>query len=345
MDQNAVVPVEMDEYDRRAWDQVQAWKERRLRRRARRWVPHRVRERVTAVGARVRDGVRAMPGAARFDVIFSEALEGLSQHGSHLAVASLRTEAILRAHRAAGHEVRQLADIRQLRLSEIDQVKPNLALAYATAGTVEGAGAGLAVTGGELLTVTGAGPALVIGAVVADVAVMLMGGLRLVAHTAAYYGYDTSSEDEMAVALGILGVGTAVGTANKVAAYRELSLVTQRMLQHRGAKRVWETLTGRAILPKSPVTELVTRVLKQFGFKVTTRNVQKLVPMVGVAIGAGQNALILHRVAESADRLYRERWLRERYGLEVDVPDPVEGGEAVSIVEIMDGQRDRPDSA
>ena len=57
--------------------------------------------------------------------------------------------------RKAGHTVDDIDDIRKLDLQVIDRVKPKLGLAYTAGGTVEGAAAGFAVSGGELLATAG----------------------------------------------------------------------------------------------------------------------------------------------------------------------------------------------
>ncbi|MFC4031381.1 EcsC family protein [Streptomyces polygonati] len=326
----------MTDYDRRAWAEIQEWKDKRLHARVGRRMPESLRKKAAAAGQAARRGAHVLPGSEKFEQLLKEGLESLFEQGFDLAVASVRTEKILAAYRAAGFEARVLPDIRALDLADIDRVKPNLALSYASVALIEGAGAGFAITGGEALTVTGAGPAMVVGVMVGDAAATLVGSLRLVAHTAAYYGFDTLSGDEQetAFSLGVLGVGVARRAQNKAAAYRELSRVKQLLAQRRFK---WLEKFGKAgKIPKSRVTELITRVLTQLGFKATAQNVEKLLPVVGIGIGAGQNAAIFRRVASTADRLYRERWLAERYGLTASVPDVPEDGEAVPIAEILD---------
>jgi hypothetical protein len=330
------LPDFMDEYDRKAWGDIQQWKARRLGAKTRRAMPGSVRKGAAAVGRAVRTGGRAVPRADQFQQTFEKAMEALVQQGLDVALASVRTKAVLASYRRAGHTADRLDDIRVLDLRTIDAVKPNLALGYASVAMVEGAGAGLAVTGSEVLTVTGAGPALVVGAVTADAAASLMGSLRLVAHTAAYYGFDVArSEEHMMRALGVLGVGVAVG-ANKAAAYRELSRVTQQLARRGIRTRVWEAVGGTGKLPRSPVTKLVVRVLTQFGFKASARNVEKLLPVIGIGLGAGSNAALMRRVAAAADVLWREQWLIERYGITLQVPEAPADGEAVDIAGLMD---------
>jgi hypothetical protein len=76
------------------------------------------------------------------------------------------------------------------------------------------------------------------------------------------------------------------------------------------------------------------------GVRLTKRKLAQAVPLAGVVIGAGLNARMLARVADEANYLYRERFLREKYDLVVDVvAEPVTDDEnVVSIVDIIDAE-------
>jgi hypothetical protein len=329
----------MCEYDRNAWTMIQEWKARQFRAQARRQLPLALRESAAAARTSLLRGARAVPWASQFEEYFGKGIEALFRQGFDLAVASVRTEAILGTYRKAGFDVEKIQDIRELSLADLDRVRPDLSLAYASLAALEGAGAGVAVTSSELLTVTGAGPAMVVAALAGDAALTLMASLRLIAHTAEYYGFDTSYADENSVAwlLGMLSVGTAAGAVEKAAAYRELSRVTQQLAQRGWKSRLAEKWLGHpGAIPNSPITRFVARVLTQLGFKVTAQNVEKLLPVIGVGLGAGQNAMILRRVAVTADRLCRERWLAERYGIQQDTPEAADDGQAVPISELLE---------
>lgn len=320
----------MDPYDKQAWDEIQQWKQGRLLRPDRQLVPARIRQPLRRAGVAARQRLRTVPGVPQFEQAVHRSIGGMSEHGSRLALASVQEERILGAYRRRGHDVSTLRDIRALDLSDIDAVIPKLGLAYASAGTIEGAGAGLLISG----SVVG-GPAVVVGAVAMDVSAVLLGGLRLVAHVGAYYGYDTSSEEETALALAVLGVGTAADVAGKVAAYQELSMVAQRLLNRTVAERAKEFFFRKATLPDSPVVTLVTHVLARFGFRISTRNVLKMLPAVGMVLGAGQNAWMMHRFADDANRFYRELWLREKYGIDAETGDGPPAGDDFLIIDAL----------
>ncbi len=328
----------MTPYDAKAWIQVQEWKQRQLTAKARRLVPGVVRKQAAVAGAAVHRGALKVPGAQSFEDSFSQALEAVIRHGLDISAASVRTNAVLAAYRKAGFEVAEISDIRSLTLEVIDKVMPRLGLAYTSAALFEGIGTGLAVTGGELTTPLG-GPALVVGALATDIATMLLGSLRMVAHIAVYYGFDAPGDpEELLKATAVLGVGAAVGSARSgMAAYEELSRVTQQLAQDGKMARFFDRNfgVGRKI-PDSPVSDLIVKILARLGIPLTATNVEKLLPLVGVAFGAGKNTAFFRRVATSADRLYRERWLMERYGLTMHADSAPSAGSAIGISTLID---------
>ena len=219
-------------------------------------------------------------------------------------------------------------------------MRPNLGLAYTATATVEGAAAGFAVSGGEIVlaggTILGAGaggaPGIgtVVGVMAADAAAVVVGANRAVAHIAAYYGYDLDHPDERLFALAVLSMGTAAETG-KAAAYIELDKLVQALAR----RATWEQLQ------QSVVTRVIEKVFTRLGFRITQRKLGQAVPIVGTLIGAGMNARLLSSVTNDAEQIYRERFLRDRYGLEpvtvtaTQVPDE---SDVVDVAEILEGE-------
>lgn len=334
---------EMTPYDREAWEQIESWREKRLTARARRAaLPEGARERLRGVGQKARTRVEAVPGLPDFEKIFVKSLEELVGLGGRAAVATVRKKTVVKGYRKHDADVEELEDIRKLDLELIDRVKPRLGLRYTAFAGAEGAGAGFAASGGGLLaaggTVAGAGAgaapgaALVIGTLVADSAAVLLAGQRAIAHIGAYYGYDPDHPDEQLFMLGILNLGTA-SEAGKVMAYAEINKLVQSLARN----ATWEHLN------KNVVTKVVEKVFTRLGFRLTKVKLGQAVPVVGVAIGAGMNTRFLRRITDDAEHLYRERFLRDRYGIEVE-PDPVaadadeESRDDVDIVDIVDAE-------
>lgn len=328
----------MTPYDARAWDGVNNWKQRRFEHAERRLVPDAWRGRVARAGSVVKERFEALPGAGRFEELFLDALRGLTDGASRAAQASVRRDAIISAYRRKGHPVIRLEDIWTLTLQEIDRVKPRLDLAYIAASTVEGAAAGIVVSGGTLLatvgTVFGAGAAaapgagLVVGTMAADAALVLVASHRAVAHIAAYYGYDVEDPHERLIALGVLGVGTAEA-AGKAAAYVEFNKIVQALAR----RQTWQQLNSRA------VAKIVSRVYAVLGMRLTQRKLAQAVPVAGVVIGAGLNAKLLKRITDDACNLYRERFLREKYGITpADASSYRAEDDAVKLSEIIEAE-------
>ncbi|MFG2021458.1 EcsC family protein [Actinomadura geliboluensis] len=333
----------MAPYDRKAWDQIEAWRNDRLAARTRRAaLPDGTRERLRGVGQKVRTRVEAVPGLPDFEKVFLKSLEELVGLGGRAAIATVPKKTVVKAYRKHDAEVEDLEDIRELDLALIDKVKPRLGLRYTAFAGAEGAGAGFAASGGGLLaaggTVAGAGAgaapgaALVIGTLVADSAAVLLAGQRAIAHIGAYYGYDPDHPDEQLFMLGILNLGTA-SEAGKVIAYAELNKLVQALARN----ATWEHLN------KSVVTKVVETVFTRLGFRLTKVKLGQAVPVMGIAIGAGMNTRFLRRITDDAEHLYRERFLRDRYGIEAE-PDPVaadadaDSRDDVDIVDIVDAE-------
>jgi hypothetical protein len=329
----------MSQYDAQAWQDIQQWKQRRINGGNRYGLPEVWQQQLSRAGTLARQGLSALPGADRFEARLIEALRGLADFGARTASASVRKSKVVGAYQKGGHAVRELADIAHVDLADIDQVKPRLDVSYIAASTLQGATTGLVGTGvtavatGAGVATAGAaaapGAATIVGAMAVDAAAVMFASHRVVAHVAAYYGYDVESPHERLFALGVLGLGTAAPRA-KAAAYIELNRLVQGLLRGHGVER----------LGGNGVARVVQQVYQLLGIRLTKRKLAQAVPLAGVVIGAGLNARMLARVADEANYLYRERFLREKYDLVVDVvAEPVTDDEnVVSIVDIIDAE-------
>jgi hypothetical protein len=106
-------------------------------------------------------------------------------------------------------------------------------------------------------------------------------------------------------------------------------------------------------LRQHAVARVVEKVFARLGFRITQRKLGQAVPVVGVLFGAGMNAKLLMSVTDDAEHVYRERFLRERYGLSArDVLpaayETIDDAEVIDVVEVLDeelGQEgDDPDA-
>jgi hypothetical protein len=319
----------MTPYDAAAWEAIQRWHEptaSRLR------VPDSAKQLVTRGGQRLRSAVAQIPGSETVEDAVQSAVGGLLELLDRAAVASVRKGAVLERYAGHGHSLSDLADIRTLDLATVDKVQPRLNLRYSLVAAVEGAGAGLAISGGEILaaggTIFGAGAGAtpgvltIVGVTAADAAAVVGACSRVTAEVGAYYGYDAELPHERLFAAGVMGVGLA-SQASKVAAYQQLNKLVGQL----AVKKSWETLN------KNVMTQIIKRVYAAFGEKITKQKLGQAVPGIGILIGAGLNARTLSAVAESADVLYRERFLREKYDLD---PGPVVETDPTEVIDIAD---------
>ena len=303
----------MSGYDRKAWDTIVQWRARRLNSAQRHVLPKAARDRLRVAGAEVQQRLGQLPGAEVLQQTMRKSVDGVLGTVNRAAVASVRQKAVLAAFAKRGHEVEQLSDISALELRTIDQIKPRLDLRYTLASGMEGAGAGLAVAGGEIIatgsSVASAGAAAapsalaIAGILAADVVAVLVAATRAVGHTAAYYGYDTELADERLYALGVLNFGLS-DQAGKSAAYLELNKIVQALARN----ATWHQLD------KNAVTRVVKMVYSAMGEKITKKKLGQALPVIGIVIGAGLNMRTLAAITSDADHLYRERFLREKYG-------------------------------
>lgn len=341
---DGIVNEEMSPYDQEAWAAIEGWREKKLSHRARKLIPSRLRDGFQNAGRKSKDRFDTLPKSARFETLFLSALGGAVDFGSRVATATIREGRILETFRDQGHEIDALNDISALSLYDIDKVKPNLALSYTSAAMLEGAAAGFAISGGEILaaggTLLGAGagaaPGIgtVLGVMAADAAAVLLAANRAVAHTAAYYGYDTDQPGERVFALGVLSMGTASETG-KSAAYVELNNLVQMLAR----RATWEQLN------QNVVTGVVQKVYTRLGFRLTQRKLGQAVPVLGTAIGAGMNARMLLSIVDNADYIYRERFLREKYGVSFTMTASVdvnldEEYDVIDVAQILGEEQD-----
>ncbi len=256
-----------------------------------------------------------IPGAEQILEAIKGALEGLTRTIATTAAASVPKHHVLRRYAQRGHPLSRLADIRNLDLEVSDEAFPRQRrLAYIIGAGATGAWAGTVTTAGEIGTVVGGvagagagatpGAMTVVGAFAGDAAATLLAGSRIIAETAALYGYDPNDPAEQMYMAGVLGAATAGTQTGKMAAQRELHKLAYSLARN----APWTTLG------KNRITPIVARVYQQLGHRLTKQQLGKATPVLGVVVGAGLNMRLMHRVADEAYFAYRERRLRDRYG-------------------------------
>lgn len=301
-------------YELGAWNALQEAKAARPTERARQLVPDAAKRQVVKVSEPALAYLRSAPGADLLLAAVTRSLDGAFRLTSKSGTLSLGRRRIIRSYAKRGHAVTELGDIRDVPLSTVDKVKPSaLDLSYSVVAGLSGAGSAAAVTGAQLLATVGSvasagaaaapGAGVVASAIAGDAALTLTALQRGLAHVAAYYGYDVRRPEERLYALQVLSASIAEGGA-KAAAYGQLSRLTQELAR----RATWKQLEEHVL------TRVTQAVFKKLGLRLTQRKLGQVVPVAGIALGAGMNARLLDRAMEEFDLLYRERFLVDRHG-------------------------------
>lgn len=232
------------------------------------------------------------------------------QSTGKLARSGLSPKRVVRKHQKVGHGIERLRDIRALDLERVDAVKGRASSwLYPAGAALSGAGAGLAISGGQLTTVASAGAsaapsaATVAGAFAGDTAAVLALGSRAVGRTALMYGYDPESPAEKLFIMSVVNAGSAATAGAKTAAFKDVSKLTQALV--RG--KPWR------VLNETVVAKVANQFAKSFSLRLTQQGLGKLIPAAGIAIGGTLNWATLEGIVDAADIAYRRRFLLEKY--------------------------------
>ena len=306
----------MTDDDRAQWDAIQEWKAAQVNPRSPRVITQRIRSYVLTPVKKVVGLVGKIPGGAAIAGWISSAVLGLVEKATSAAESSVRRERIVKAHRRAGNDVECLEDIRKLDLAEIQLVRPHLKVGYAAVTATEGAVSSVFATGGAVAAILGLGIAsapgigVIAAAIGLDIATFLISSARLVSHTAAYYGYDTREPAEKLFSAMVLSQAIAPrSSADDHAVEKETSM---RMFN-----KVVRKLTKRGSMESvgnNALTASVNSLFAALGARLVGMKMTQILPLIGIIVGMVLNASLIRTIGVTADHLYRERLLIERYG-------------------------------
>lgn len=192
----------------------------------------------------------------------------------------------LRVYRRAGVPISSLAEVPGLDLEVVDAAAGDKRLQEGAVAGVQGAAAGF--FGGWTLA--------------ADVAGVMLLSMRAVQSRALVYGFDPSSDQELAFVLKVLDAASRLGPNSKTAARSGLSMASR-------------ALTRPAV--KRAIEEALERVPKSLTARFVAMKSESVAPVLGAATSATFNAWYLQAVSETARQAYRERFLRRKHGDEL----------------------------
>lgn len=155
----------------------------------------------------------------------------------------------------------------------------------------------------------------------ADIPTVIALALRVVRQVGVEYGYTDDNEHETKFVFSVLSATGANSQAEKAEA-----LAMAAMLMNVLSKQAWKAMAAKAAAQQFSVEGAVIAVrslARQLGINLTKRKALAAIPIIGAAVGACANGWFLREVGTAAQKLYQERWLRDR-GLLID--DEAEGG-------------------
>jgi hypothetical protein len=253
------------------------------------------------------DGIRKLPVADHLadnlDEKLKIALNGAVKLVFRPAVASASIQRRVNKLQKRHPEVGRDSLFLELDLKAIDRGRPSQLLpATGAAGSVV---ASLAVTGAEVSTTVsgGATAGVVLLAIAADVSASLALLGRAIAEVAVHYGYDPREPEEEIFLMGVLSYSTAASLEGKTVALASLSRLTQQMMR----RAAWKELE------KDVVVKVIQVVFNRIGIKLTHKRLAQVVPVVGGVVSAGLSYDMLNRALQDATRIYRVRYLSDKY--------------------------------
>ncbi|KAA9374866.1 hypothetical protein F5972_30160 [Microbispora cellulosiformans] len=295
---------DMSNYETRAWfTLLENERKRRNSLRAR------GASKVALVTKRTGEQIRKDPGAVKVtelgDETIIKALEGCFKAIFLPAVFSTslekRVEKLRRKHQDLGAE----SPFESLDLKDLDKGRPMLTIPFIA--VLESGAASVRITGARVSTTvrggTTAGVAVAVVASDALISLALLG--RAVAEVAVHYGYDPREPEEEEFLMRVLNYGMASSLMTKTATLASLSCLTQMMMR----RATWNQLG------KEPLVQVILQIFKLLRLPLTKARLANVMPIVGGILVAGLSFNMLYSAIEDATRLYRARYLAEKYGL------------------------------
>ncbi|HET6569211.1 MAG TPA: EcsC family protein [Rhodothermales bacterium] len=267
-------------YERRAYAEIQLWKEPRMG-----WFGRAVDGMNAAVHGAT-DLVRRVPGV---DWTIQNVVSGLLRLTNEMVQDSVRPRAVYAAYRRNGVPVEGPADVASLDLMVVDAALKGIDTKYRALAAAEGAATGYAGASG----------------IVPDIVALVALNLRAAGEYAAYCGFDVADPVERLVALEVLNAVSAPSDTAKQVTLAPVIRVSQRLAREQATLAVEQFALTRAI----------RNATEALGLRLAEAKLAQLVPVTGAVVASGFNAYYTSKVCDAAFNLYRERFLLRKYGM------------------------------
>ncbi|MFD4599881.1 EcsC family protein [Streptomyces sp. NPDC058464] len=307
-------PTPMSAYEEQVWDTLnEHWQRRNNRRGLPNWASTALARTGEVTGNAVRRVTDAVPdavtepirraGDAVADKALQPALAGaaaLLELVNDLAMDLNDPENVEKLARKRGLEIGSFTELQQQDLKVCDRLLTRNTLKWRTTGALEGGAMGL------LAMVPVAG---IPAAMTADILVVQVLSTSIAARTAYSYGYDAKDPKEQDFIQRLV--------------QRSFMAQAAKAQPLRDTARAYDAVKGRVrwsqkLRQDHRLVATLEKLMQQLGpagSRVPVKNVAKVVPFVGVLIGAGMNSAVLGRVASDAQRYSQTRFLCDKYGL------------------------------
>lgn len=201
--------------------------------------------------------------------------------------------------RKRGQAIETFTDLRDQDLKACDRLLTYNTLTWRTAGALEGG-----AMGALAMVPFGALPAIGV-----DVVVIQGLSVSIASRIAYSYGYDARDPAEQEFIQRLVR--------------RSFAAQALKAEPTRDASRAWNAAKGRVNWSKKlrddhRLLANLEKLMQHWGpagSRIAVKDVAKVVPYIGVVIGAGMNSAILGNVAADAQRYCQPRFLCDKYGL------------------------------
>jgi len=306
--------VPMSAYDRQVWEALnEHWQRRSNRRGLPNWASSALERTGAVAQSAASRATDAVPDAVMepilraSDAAANQAMRPVIE--AAVALLDLLNEWVVELNdpksvekraRKRGLELNSFTELRKQDLKVCDRLLTRNTLKWVTAGAIEGGAMGLLA----MVPVAGIPAALT-----ADVLVIQVLSVSISSRVAYSYGYDAKDPDEQ-IFIERLVRRSLIAQAAKAKPLRN----TARAAAAATGRQKWSPKLRADHRLLAGIEKLMQQT-GPAGSRVPVQNVAKVVPYVGVLIGATTNSVILGAVAADAKRYCQTRFLCEKYGL------------------------------
>ncbi len=231
------------------------------------------------------DQLRRIPGV---DWTIDNVVTGLFRVINEITQDLVWREGIYREfHRVGFSEVAGPDDIAWLDLEVLDRALEGLSGKYVSLAAVEGTATGFAGASGIL----------------PDIVALVALNLRAAGEYATYCGFDITLPEERLYALSILDAAALPATERHQAEAR-LSEANTHVARSKTTRSINSMVVGGAL----------SAVARSLALRLTRSKLLQFMPVAGALLAGGFNALYTRTVCDAAFHLYRERFLKLKYG-------------------------------